>query len=135
ALVVLTGQLAKDLAITQRLARGPRLPEPPRLQHAHLIDEPCAPHLIHPLCDPTIEPVAWSIETELQHAGKCVGVAGKAGTERLPGDRDDLDGPYDPAPVAGQDVSSGLRIEHRQAVMKRRGSPFGQFPLELGAQA
>jgi hypothetical protein len=90
------------------------------------------PHAVDAGGDPLVEFGAGQREADLDR-GPDLLVAGHAGGEGAAGQLDHLEGPDDPAAVAGQDGRGRGRVEPGQPGVQLGRAQLGELGLEAGA--
>jgi hypothetical protein len=125
-------QVAEHLLVAQGAAGGLAVAQPGAGQVAHLGLEAGLPHAIDAGCNPLVELGAGQGEAELD-GGADLFVGGHGRGERAAGQLDHLQGPHDPAAVAGQDGGGRGGVEPVQPGVQHGGAQPGQLGLEAGA--
>src|ERR1700759_1846338 len=105
----LPGQVAKHLLVAEGAAGRAALAQTRLLQAADLVLEAGRPHLVGPDIDPAVPLISGGPKPQL-HGGPAGRVVRQGRGERAAGELDDLQGPDDPAAVAGQDGGGRGRI-------------------------
>jgi len=124
--------VAEHLLVAQRAAGGPAVPQSLPDEVLHLGFQAGLPHPVDARGDPLVEVGAGQGEAELDR-GADLFVAGHGRGERAAGQLDDLQGPHDPAAVAGQDGGRRGGVERGQPGVQHGGAQPGQLGLEPGA--
>jgi hypothetical protein len=125
-------QVAEHLLVAQGAAGGPAVPQPAADEVLHLGLEARLPHAVDPGGDPLVEFGAGQGEADLD-GGADLLEGGHAGGERAAGQLDHLQGPDDPAAVAGQDGGGRGRVEPGQPGVQLGRAQLGELGLEADA--
>jgi MOSC domain-containing protein YiiM len=125
-------QVAQQLLVAERAARGDAFAQALGGQAADLGFEARLPHPVGPGGDPQVEFGPGQRQADLHgRADLCVGRHG--GAERAAGYLDHLKRPHDPAPVARQDRGSRVGVERGQPGVQRGGAQECELLGEAGA--
>jgi hypothetical protein len=125
-------QVAEHLLVAEGAAGGFAVPQALLDQVLDLGFEARLPHGLDAGGDPLVEFRAGQGEAELD-GGADLLVGGHGGGERAAGQFDHLEGPHDPAAVAGQDGGGRGGVERGQPGVQRGGAQLGELGLEAGA--
>ena len=127
-------QVAEQLLVAERAARGLAVAQALGGQAAHLGFQARLPHPVDAGGDPPVEFGPRQGEADLD--GRPVLEEGRHGRgERAPRDLDHLQGAHDPPPVAGQDRGRRDRVEPRQPGVQRGRADPAELLLEPSADS
>jgi MOSC domain-containing protein YiiM len=132
---VLAVQVAQQLLVAERAARGDAFAQALVGQAPDLGFEARLPHPVGPGGDPQVEFGPGQREAELNGRADLTRrrIGRHGGGERAAGDLDHLKRPHDPARVARQDRGGRVRVERGQPGVQRGGAQAGQLFGEAGA--
>ena len=124
--------MPQHLLVAQGAAGGLAVSQSLLDEVRHLGLEARLPHAVDPGGDPLVECGAGQGEADLD-GGADLLVGGHAGGERAAGQLDHLEGPDNPAAVAGQDGRGRGRVEPGQPGVQLGRAQLGELGLEAGA--